>query len=270
MSEKPFWEGKTYKEMAGLHVKVTWKNGTIVTGVLDDTGDIDLGDNRSLYMSRGYDSSCDFEPIDNIQSIELLDDPEYERIDNIENVQVGDIACTTEGNHFRVIDLKPDPLGDMLLRIRISEIDGEYCIDSDDFAYALRRKPKLPDHDGLWWDKDNALWSVAMSVLDNSKLIALLIGDPESPVTGSVWSDLNSKHVTTQAPFRPAKVVEAYMDGAERQPTNEEIEAGAKAFYEALKPDSYPQWDSDCALRAEYYDAMRLAVKAMQGKAAEE
>ena len=52
--------------------------------------------------------------------------------------------------------------------------------------------------------------------------------------------------------------------------TDEEIEAGAKAFYEALKPDSYPQWDSDCALRAEYYDAMRLAVKAMQGKAAEE
>lgn len=54
------------------------------------------------------------------------------------------------------------------------------------------------------------------------------------------------------------------------RPTNEEIEAGAKAFYEALKPDSYPQWDSDCALRAEYYDAMRLAVKAMQGKATEE
>lgn len=63
---------------------------------------------------------------------------------------------------------------------------------------------------------------------------------------------------------------EAYERGAERQPTDEEIVAGAKAFYEALKPDSYPQWDSDCALRAEYYDAMRLAVKAMQGKAMEE
>lgn len=63
---------------------------------------------------------------------------------------------------------------------------------------------------------------------------------------------------------------EAYEQGASRQPTDEEIEAGAEAFYEALKPDSYPQWDSDCALRAEYYDAMRLAVKAMQGKAAEE
>lgn len=63
---------------------------------------------------------------------------------------------------------------------------------------------------------------------------------------------------------------EAYIAGASRQPTEEEIEAGAKAFYEALKPDSYPQWDSDCALRAEYYDAMRLAVKAMQGNATEE
>lgn len=63
---------------------------------------------------------------------------------------------------------------------------------------------------------------------------------------------------------------EAYIAGASRQPTEEEIVAGAKAFYEALKPDSYPQWDSDCALRAEYYDAMRLAVKAMQGKASEE
>ena len=53
-----------------------------------------------------------------------------------------------------------------------------------------------------------------------------------------------------------------FIAGATRRPTNEEIVAGAKAFYEALKPDSYPQWDSDCALRAEYYDAMRLAVKA--------
>ena len=33
---------------------------------------------------------------------------------------------------------------------------------------------------------------------------------------------------------------EAYIAGASRQPTEEEIEAGAKAFYEALKPDSYP------------------------------
>ncbi|WP_242076047.1 hypothetical protein [Bifidobacterium longum] len=281
-SEKPFWEGKTLMEIQNLdqRVKVTMENGDVFIGKLirrsrDTDGICHLSmqlDAHRTYLHVFSAESSDTPPVipSYVDTIELVDDPEYERIDNIENVQVGDIACTTEGNHFRVIDLKPDPLGDMLLRIRISEIDGEYCIDSDDFAYALRRKPKLPDHDGLWWDKDNALWSVAISGLDNSKLVALLIGDPESPVTGSVWSGLNSKHVTSQAPFRPAKVVEAYMDGAERQPTNEEIEAGAKAFYEALKPDSYPQWDSDCALRAEYYDAMRLAVKAMQGKAAEE
>lgn len=203
-SEKPFWEGKTCKEMAGLHIKVTFKNGDVVTGVADKNGDI-----KSAYvLTLGMGDDL-FVPEADIESIELVDDPEYERIDDIENVQVGDIACTTEGNHFPVIDLKPAPLGDMLLRIRISEIDGEYCIDSDDFAYALRRKPKLPDHDGLWWDKDNALWSVAISGMDDSKLVALLIGDPESPVTGSVWSGLNSKHVTSQAPFRPAKVVEA-------------------------------------------------------------
>lgn len=65
-------------------------------------------------------------------------------------------------------------------------------------------------------------------------------------------------------------VNEAYCAGRDAPPADAEIEAGAKAFYEALKPDSYSQWDSDCALRAEYYDAMRLAVKAMKGKATEE
>ena len=209
MSEKPFWEGKTCEEMAGLPVKAVFKNGVTITGQLGRFGGIPIsteGMNSPISISS---NTLNFRPHREISSVELLDSLEYERIDNIENVQVGDIACTTEGNHFRVIDLKPDPLGDMLLRIRISEIDGEYCIDSDDFAYALRRKPKLPDHDGLWWDKDNALWSVAISGMDDSKLVALLIGDPESPVTGSVWSGLNSKHVTSQAPFRPAKVVEA-------------------------------------------------------------
>lgn len=180
-SEKPFWEGKTCKEMAGLHVKVTFKNGTVVTGMTNRIGDIEGTD----FLSDGG-ANDKFAPRPYVKSIELLDDPEYERIDNIDDVQVGDIACTTEGNHFRVIDLNHDPQGDMLLRIRIREIDEEYCIGSDDFASALRRKPKLPDHDGLWWDKDNALWSVAISGMDDSKFVALFIGYPESPVTGSV------------------------------------------------------------------------------------
>lgn len=205
MSEKPFWEGKTCKEMAGLHVKATWKNGTIVTGVLDDTGDIDLGDNRSLYTSRSYDSSCDFEPIDNIQSIELLDDPKYERIDNIEDVREGDVYVGTDGNRYTVLRRTTSNLQPLTVAV----INTTFYPHRSYFGYALRPTPKLPDHDGLWWDKDNALWSVAISGLDNSKLVALLIGDPESPVTGPVWSGLNSKHVTSQAPFRPVKAVEA-------------------------------------------------------------
>lgn len=195
-SEKPFWEGKTCNEMAGLHIKVTFKNGDVATGVADKNGDI-----KSAYvLTLGMGDDL-FVPEADIESIELVDDPEYERIDNIENVQVGDIACTTEGNHFRVIDLKPDPLGDMLLRIRISEIDGEYCIDSDDFAYALRRKPKLSDHDGLWLDKDDAIWQVcdhqAVPVYDDAD---------EWGLQREVFS---VSQLGQYAPFRPAKAVEA-------------------------------------------------------------
>lgn len=147
-----------------------------------------------------------------LAEFDLLDDPEYERIDNIENVQVGDIACTTEGNHFRVIDLKPDPLGDMLLRIRISEIDGEYCIDSDDFAYALRRKPKLPDHDGLWLDKNGKTWVVSDSsqtLFDPDSLEWFPSPDPaKMRISGDAFGT-KSDDAIDLAPFRPAKAVEA-------------------------------------------------------------
>lgn len=198
MSEKPFWEGKTCKEMAGLHIKVTFKNGDVATGVADKNGDI-----KSAYvLTLGMGDDL-FVPRADIESIELVDNPEYERIDNIEDVREGDEVFTLSGNKYQARSVYES---------REVYVDGDGfspIIQRKYFAYALRRKPKLPDHDGLWWDKDNALWSVAISGLDNSKLVALLIGDPESPVTGSVWSGLNSKHVTSQAPFRPAKAVEA-------------------------------------------------------------
>ena len=198
MSEKPFWEGKTCEEMAGLHIKVTFKNGDVATGVADKNGDI-----KSAYvLTLGMGDDL-FVPEADIESIELVDDPEYERIDNIEDVREGDEVFTLSGNKYQARSVYES---------REVYVDGDGfspIIQRKYFAYALRRKPKLPDHDGLWWDKDNALWSVAISGMDDSKLVALLIGDPESPVTGPVWSGLNSKHVTTQAPFRPAKVVEA-------------------------------------------------------------
>ena len=201
MSEKPFWEGKTGKEMAGLHVKATWKNGTIATGVLNDTGDIDLGDHRSLYTSRGYDSSCDFEPMGDIQSIELLDDPKYKRIDNIENVQVGDIFVADDGNQY-LIDAADKDDKAATFRAYLSYA-GEMWLSNCAFAYALRPKPKLPDHDGLWLDKDDNMWTMR----DGSVQCTCIGADNWNFIRA--WFSPDSVQVLNSAPFRPAKVVEA-------------------------------------------------------------
>lgn len=48
--EQPFWKGKTCGEMAHLHVKVTYKNGDVVTGVTNEIGDID----NAYCLSAGF------------------------------------------------------------------------------------------------------------------------------------------------------------------------------------------------------------------------
>lgn len=86
-SEKPFWEGKTCKEMAGLHIKVTFKNGDVATGVADKNGDI-----KSAYvLTLGMGDDL-FVPEADIESIELVDDPEYERIEEADDLQEKDIT----------------------------------------------------------------------------------------------------------------------------------------------------------------------------------
>lgn len=100
MSEKPFWEGKTCKEMAGLHVKVTYENGDVLTGVTDEDGDIEYA-----YTLSAGSVDDKFIPRDFIESIELVDDPEYERIDNIEDVCEGDVYVAADGNKYTVISL---------------------------------------------------------------------------------------------------------------------------------------------------------------------
>lgn len=102
MSEKPFWEGKTCKEMAGLHIKVTFKNGDVATGVTDKNGDI-----KSAYvLTLGMGDDL-FVPKADIESIELVDDPEYERIDNIEDVHAGDIFVAKSGNRYDIWCVDP-------------------------------------------------------------------------------------------------------------------------------------------------------------------
>ncbi|MHA6535781.1 hypothetical protein [Bifidobacterium longum] len=201
MSEKPFWEGKTCKEMAGLHVKATWKNGTIVTGVLNDTGDIDLGDNRSLYTSRSYDSSCDFEPIDNIQSIELLDDPKYERIDNIEDVRAGNIFVAKSGNRYDIRCVDPRR-GRPVFEVSIEGEVREW-IGSESFAYALRLKLRLPDEPGLWLDKDDNTW-----MFKGGSIQCIRIGTGKWNLDRP-WISADGARAWHAAPFRPVKAVEA-------------------------------------------------------------
>lgn len=99
-SEKPFWEGKTLMEIQNLdkRVKVTMENGDVFIGKLvrrsrDTDGICSLSmqlDAHRTYLHVFSAESSDTPPVipSYVDTIELVDDPEYERIDNIENVQV--------------------------------------------------------------------------------------------------------------------------------------------------------------------------------------
>ena len=86
---------------------------------------------------------------------------------------------------------------------------------------------------------------------------------PDMPMN---YRDLPSPDET----FRMIMLDPPHLRGRNAPPTDTKIKAGTKAFHEALKPDPYPQWDSDCTLRTEYHDAIRPAVKTMQGKTTED
>lgn len=76
--EQPFWKGKTCGEMAHLHVKVTYKNGDVVTGVTNEIGDID----NAYCLSAGFSPDEEFFPDERIiESIELVDDVPYTMAD---------------------------------------------------------------------------------------------------------------------------------------------------------------------------------------------
>ncbi len=191
-SEKPFWEGKTCEEMAGLHIKVTFKNGDVATGVADKNGDI-----KSVYvLTLGMGDDL-FVPQADIESIELVDDPEYERIDNIEDVREGDIFVAKDGNHYPIKHIGDYGLGATFC---VSLPYGiRAWLDDSAFSYALRPKPQLPDRDGLWFDKDGALW-----VARDDKARAICTSKGTWIANGPVDSQLR-----VFAPFRPAKAVEA-------------------------------------------------------------
>lgn len=197
MSEKPFWEGKTCKEMANLHVKVTFVTGAVLTGITDCSGHIRRSRNGSVVPISANRGAERFVPYRDIESIELLDDPEYERIDNIEDVREGDIFVAKDGNHYPIKHIGDYGLGATFC---VSLPYGiRAWLDDSAFSYALRPKPQLPDRDGLWFDKDGALW-----VARDGKARAICTSKGTWMTSAPVDSRLHEF-----APFRPAKAVEA-------------------------------------------------------------
>lgn len=204
-SEKPFWEGKTCEEMANLHVKVTFVAGAVLTGITDCSGHIRRSRNGSVVPISANRGAERFVPYRDIESIELLDDPEYERIDDIHDVCTGDIFVATNGNRFSVVAVDDDDETDCTLAVMVqAEIpDFHDWMFNSNFAYALRRKPKLPNHDGLWLDKDDNTWTMR-----DGSVQMTCIGADDWCFTRA-WFSPDSVQVLNAAPFRPAKAVEA-------------------------------------------------------------
>lgn len=197
MSEKPFWEGKTCEEMANLHVKVTFETGAVVTGITDGSGYIRRSSNGSGVPISPSRRAERFVPFRDIESIELVDDPECERIDDIDDVREGDIFVAKDGNHYPIKHIGDYGLGATFC---VSLPYGiRAWLDDSAFSYALRPKPQLPDRDGLWFDKDGALW-----VARDDKARAICTSKGTWMANGPVDSQLR-----VFAPFRPAKAVEA-------------------------------------------------------------
>lgn len=216
MSEKPFWEGKTLMEIQNLdkRVKVTMENGDVFIGKLvrrsrDADGMCSLSmqlDAHRTYLHVFSAESFDTQPVipSYVDTVELLDDPEYERIDDIDDVREGDIFVAKDGNHYPIKHIGDYGLGATFC---VSLPYGiRAWLDDSAFSYALRPKPKLPDHDGLWLDKNGKTWVVSES--------GTTLFDPESliwriPKISGVAFGTKSDTAIDLAPFRPAKAVEA-------------------------------------------------------------
>lgn len=191
MNNKPFWQDKTCNEMAGLHVKVTFKDGSILTGKTNPDASIVV---NYLTVRLSYGAGDDpFLPIRGIDTIELLDDPNYERIEEADDLQEKDIAVMLDGNRYKVTDVEK---GRNRFWGRVYGAVGQECIalGFNAFTYGLRPKPRLPDKPGLWLDKDDAVWCFDGDFLRQ-------LNDIEE-----AWS---VSRTTQFAPFRPAKAVEA-------------------------------------------------------------
>lgn len=213
MSEKPFWEGKTLMEIQNLdkRVKVTMENGDVFIGKLvrrsrDTDGICSLSmqlDAHRTYLHVFSAESSDTQPVipSYVDTVELLDDPEYERIDNIEDVHTGDIFVAKSGNRYDIRCVDPRR-GRPVFEVSIEGEVREW-IGSKSFAYALRLKLRLPDEPGLWLDKDDNTW-----MFKSGSIQCIRIGTGKWNLDRP-WISADGARAWHAAPFRPVKAVEA-------------------------------------------------------------
>lgn len=215
MSEKPFWAGKTLMEIQNLdkRVKVTMENGDVFIGKLvrrsrDTDGMCSLSmqlDAHRTYLHVFSAESFDTQPVipSYVDTVELLDDPECERIDDIDDVREGDIFVAKDGNHYPIKHIGDYGLGATFC-VSLPYGIRAWLADSA-FSYALRPEPKLPDHDGLWLDKGDGLWLVT-----GTTVIEIAPKDPPAASISYPASSIEaSERLSLFATFRPAKAVEA-------------------------------------------------------------
>lgn len=213
-SEKPFWAGKTLMEIQNLdkRVKVTMENGDVFIGKLvrrsrDTDGICSLSmqlDAHRTYLHVFSAESSDTQPIipSYVDTVELLDNPNYERIEEADDLQEKDIAVMLDGNRYKVTDVEKDR-NRFWGRVYGAVVQECIAIGFNAFTYGLRPKPQLPDKPGLWLDKDDNTWTMR-----DGSVQMTCIGADDWCFTRA-WFSPDSVQVLNAAPFRPAKVVEA-------------------------------------------------------------
>lgn len=203
-SETPWWQGKTCGELEGTRVKVTYKNGAIAEGCLDRFGDLDIGDRETVHVSRCFAEDERFDLSVRVESVELLDGPDYERIDGHHDLREGDLVVTLIGNRYKVLATSE---GSDYVKCRTLENPGSpFSIDASEICYVLRPKPQLPDKPGLWEDKDGDVWVYADT---NAAFLIRCIGSHDENgkfiwhIHGRVHN--SSCDASHYAPFHPYK-----------------------------------------------------------------
>ena len=192
-------------------VKVTMENGDVFIGKLirlsrDTDGICHLSmqlDAHRTYLHVFSAESSDTPPVipSYVDTIELVDDPKYERIDNIEDVHAGDIFVAKSGNRYDIRCVDPRRGRPVFL----VSIEGEVreWIGSKSFAYALRLKLRLPDEPGLWLDKNDDTW-----MCKGGSIQCIRIGTGKWNLYRP-WIPADDARAWLAAPFRPVKAVEA-------------------------------------------------------------